>query len=128
MTSLLDAVAEATEDAGRVYRLGSVPASPAYPYTVFSAQLLEDVAATLEKGASVRWVQVVAQTFGRTVDSVNGQSEGFRSLLIGKWLSFDGYGAGPVEGELRPTPPTRDPDTGGVLGSTTTLTAIAEEA
>lgn len=125
MTSLIEAVLDATADMQHVYKLGSVPAKPIPPYVVFSAQLVEDGTFTLDGSGSVRWVQIVAQTFGRTIDSVSAHSEAFRSALIDEWLTWDGYSAGPIAGELRPTPPTRDPDDGGVLGSTATYTATA---
>lgn len=124
----MEAVATAAAGVPRVYALGSVPSSPSYPYGVFSAQLLEDTARTLEHGPSIRWTQIVFQGFGRTADSVTAVTEQFRTALVGKWLSFDGHTVGPFEVELRPTPPTRDPDAGGVLGVTTTLTATAEES
>lgn len=125
MTTILDAVAAAAADVPRAYQIGSVPASPTYPYTAWSAQLLEDDVPTLDGAGSIRWVQIVAQTFGKTAAAVNAQTEAFRASVVGGWLTFDGYEAGPVTGELRPTPVTRDPDAAGVLGSTSTFTASA---
>lgn len=127
MTTLLDAVATATTGVQRAYQLDSVPDKPTYPYTVWSAQLLEEDVETLDARGAIRWTQIVAQTFGKTAASVNDQAEKFRAALIGKWLTFDGYEAGPLASELRPTPINRDPDAGGVLGSTFTFTAPATE-
>jgi hypothetical protein len=125
MTTILDAVATATAAVPRAYQLGTVPAAPTYPYTVWSAQLLEEDVETLDGRGSIRWAQIVTQTFGRTLSAVNDQTEKFRNALLGTWLAFDGYEAGPIASELRPTPPSRDPDAAGVLGSTSTLTAPA---
>jgi hypothetical protein len=124
----MDAVADATAELPRLYPVGSVPASPTYPYGVFSAQQGRGDAYTLDSSAGVRWVRVTAQFFGKTSTSVLAETEQFLGALLDVRLSADGFVTTPLRLELDPTPPTRDPDAGGVLGVTTTLTATAEEA
>ena len=126
MTTLMDAVASATSALPRLYPLGSVPPNPGYPYGSYAVQFTRDDAYTLDGGGGVRWVRITAQFFGRTEDSTLDLSERFLSVLRGLVLTTaDGITTTPLRIELDPTPPTRDPDAGGVIGVTTTLTATA---
>lgn len=128
MTSLFEAVVDATADLPRLYPLGSVPASPTYPYGVLSAQMGRGDGYTLDSAHGLRWVRVTAQFFGRTSASALDHAEKATAALLDHSLAFDGYVTTPLRFELDPTPPTRDPDAAGVVGVTTTLTAIAQEA
>lgn len=122
--TLLQAVADAAQGSvRRLYAVGSVPASPAYPYGVFSAQMGRGDAYTLDATHGLRWVRVTFQAFGRTADSVLDVTEDFLAALLDERLVIGDLMTTPLTLELDPTPPTRDPDAGGVLGVTATLTA-----
>jgi hypothetical protein len=122
----MDAVATATVNLPRIYRLGAVPSKPPYPYGVFSAQLTRADSYTIDARHGLRYVRVTFQAFGRTSDSALTLTEEFIATLLDAVLTVDGAQTTPLRLELDPTPPTRDPDDGGVLGVTTTLTAIQE--
>lgn len=124
----MDAVADATAELPRLYATGSVPASPTYPYGVFSAQMGRGDGYTLDAAHGLRWVRVTGQFFGRTSASALDHAEKWLAVLLDQRVAFDGHVTTPLRIELDPTTPTRDPDAAGVVGVTTTLTATAQEA
>lgn len=98
---------------GRVYAIGSVPASPGYPYTVIGYAPNAPVVRTAD-GAGDRVRRFTAQHFGRTDDSVEDVADA-------TFAAFDGKR---VDGDLCvqevATTITRDPDDQGVLTITHT--------
>lgn len=97
----------------RVYALGNVPASPAYPYVVIGyAPNAPIIRNQLGGGDPVR--RFVVQHFGRTADAVEDQSAITFSTFDGKPISGD------VCTQEIATPVTRDPDDSGVLSTTHT--------
>lgn len=123
----MDAVATATADVARLYPLGGVPASPSYPYGVYSASLGRGDVTGLDGLEGIRWGQVVLQTFGRTADSALSLGEQVRSHLVGKRLVITGYETTPCEQGLDPSV-IRDPDDAGVIDVTQTFTFTATPA
>lgn len=126
MTTLMGAVATATGGtAARMYPIGSVPASPIYPYASYSATFGRGDAFTHDGAEGIRWGRIVVQTFGKTVDAAIDHAEKFRAGLVGQFLTVTGWSSvGPVTSELDPIA-DRDPDANGVVGVTTTLTFTA---
>lgn len=101
-----------TAGVARAYKLGSVPASPAYPYAVLSLSTGSTRARTLDMNAD-RLREIVAQFFGRTDDSV-------RDLAALADEAFDGVTLDDIADEPTATreigtSPYRDPDDQGVL-------------
>ena len=129
MSAVDDAVEEALYDLQRVYRVNRVPAKPAYPYAVFSAQLGRGDGYTLDSSHGLRWGRVVVQVFSDVVDGATARMEAITTALLDKRLPVAGWDATPLRFELDPTPPTRDPDTNGVVGITApfTFTATPQE-
>lgn len=107
MTTIAELVTAVT-NAGvtRAYKLGAVPASPAYPYAVvgFSAP---DKIARSANGQATELNRFTVQFFGRTLDAV---------LDLGTNADLDGdfINGALITRELT-TPPYRDPDDSGVL-------------
>lgn len=120
----MDAVAAATATVPRLYPLGSVPATPTYPYGVYSASLGLAAHYTLDSRHHSRTVNVVVQTFGRTADSALTLADRVTDALLDVALTIPGYGCNPLRNSLNPTA-TRDPDDSGVVGFTQALSAQA---
>ena len=125
MTTLLEATGVALAAVPRMYVAGSVPASPTYPYGVYSASFGRGDAYSLDVAHGLRWVRVVVQTFGRTSAAALDQMEKARTALEDKRLTVTDWAVNPLVMELDPTPPTRDPDDAGVMGTTATYTTTA---
>ncbi len=119
----MGAVAAAVAGVSRLYGLGAVPTSPAYPYGTYSAALGRGDAYTLAT-EGVRWGRVVVQTFGKTPTSALAVTEAVRAALVDARLDITGYDTSPCRAELDPQV-TRDPDDNGVLVVTTTFTFTA---
>jgi hypothetical protein len=126
MTDAMSAVADATAAVARLYALNSVPASPVYPYGSFSASLGRGDVYTLDASESIRHGRIVVQTFGKTATSALDLAERTRAALVGNALDITGYATTTIRAELDPAV-TRDPDTQGVVGVTTTYTFTATE-
>lgn len=124
MTALTTAVATATAAVPRLYALGSVPATPVYPYGVYSATLGRGDAYTLNARHGLRWGRVVFQAFGKSLDSALSISDAVIAALLDESLSVTGYNCGPCVLELDPAI-TRDPDVSGVIGVTFTFAFTA---
>lgn len=113
MSTTSDLVATRAAAGGRVYAIGAVPASPAYPYAVVGYAPNAPVTRTADgRGNPIR--RFTVQHFGRTADSV----ESIASLTF---ATFDGR---PIDGDLCTqevaTLVDRDPDDSGVLSTTHT--------
>lgn len=119
MTALMDAVAAATATVPRLYAIGSVPASPTYPYGVYAASMGRGDSYTLDSAHGVRWLRATVQTFGRTAASALDHAEKVANALLDQRLEVNYT---PLRMELDPAV-VRDPDDQGVIGVTTTLTA-----
>lgn len=107
MTTLTDVVtAVTTAGVTRAYKLGAVPASPAYPYAVVGVGSPEKVARSTN-GDAADLHRATVQFFGRTHDAV---------LDLATVGDLDGtyLGGNLVTRELGTTP-YRDPDDAGVL-------------
>lgn len=123
MTALMDAVASATAAVPRLYALNSVPASPTYPYGVFSAALGRGDAYSVAAEHGVRHGGVVLQTFGRTADSALAHMEALLALLLDRRLFAD---ATPLLASLDQPSVNRDPDDNGVVTVTMPLSFTQE--
>ena len=90
----------------RVYKLGSVPSSPPYPYAVVGLGTPDKIARTGD-GTAADLARFTVQFFGRTLDAV---------LDIATKADLDGTF---IDGRLcvreLTTSPYRDPDDSGVL-------------
>jgi hypothetical protein len=96
----------------RVYKLGSVPESPAYPYAVLALDTGTPNARGLDMVAGLIH-RLTVQMFGHTHDSVSALAALADQAFDGKSLS-DIAGTPVCIRELS-TPPYRDPDDQGVL-------------
>jgi hypothetical protein len=125
MTTLMGAVATATAAVPRLYPLGSVPASPVYPYCSYSAAFGRGDTFTNDGAEGIRWGRIVVQSFGKTADAAIDHAEKFRAALVGQFLTVTGWSSvGPITSELDPAV-DRDPDANGVVSLATTLTFTA---
>lgn len=124
MTDAMGAVAAATAGVARLYAIGSVPASPTYPYGSYSASLGRGDTYMLDATEGVRWGRVTVQTFGKTAASALAKAEEARAALAGTALAITEYDATPLLAELDPIV-VRDPADAGVIGVTATFTFTA---
>ena len=112
----LDTIAAALVTAGvtRVYKLGVVPASPAYPYAVVSWSPGAPTVRTLD-GTGQPAGRFTVQHFGRTAESV-------AAIAALSFATFDGdplpLAGTPVAWQEVASPVYRDPDDQGVLSIT----------
>lgn len=120
----MNAVATATAAVPRLYALNSVPASPAYPYGVYSALLGSGGHYTMDSRHGTRSLRVTVQSFGRSAASALALVEKVTDALLDQSLTIPGYDCAPLRIELDPTL-TRDPDDNGIAGVTFTFTAQA---
>lgn len=117
MTSWTAAAVDKLTAAGvaRAYALGSVPASPGYPYVVVMVSRDDALSPALAGGHDlVRW-RVTTQTFGRQVEQVE-HFDGLAFKALQDQQLVAAIECGPCD--LQVSAPTRDPDDGGVLGVT----------
>lgn len=126
MTALMTAVATATASVPRLYPVNGVPATPTYPYGVYSATLGRGDAYTLDSQHGTRWGRVTVQTFGTIADAALDHMDKVTALLLDKRLTITGHRATPMRSELDPAI-VRDPDDNGVVGVTAVLTFTATE-
>jgi hypothetical protein len=124
MTAPMTAVATATASVARLYPIGSVPASPTYPYGVYSASLGRGDVYTLDSVQGIRFGRVTFQTFGHTADAALDHMDKVAALLQDKRLTISGWRPTPSRAELDPRV-VRDPDDSGVVGVTATWTFTA---
>lgn len=126
MIALLNAVLARIKDgrsSARVYKLGAVPASPTYPYTVVS--LAGDMALnyTLDARHGTRNYRVALQSFSNTAAGLDGALD-YDAKAVGALLdhalNVDGYDCGPMRLQVG-SAVVRDPDAGGVVGVTSAL-------
>lgn len=117
MTATMDAVATATADVSRLYKLNDVPPSPTYPYGSFSASLGRGDAYTLDVAHGMRHGRVIVQTFGKTAEAAIDLMDQVVGQLLDVSLVIVGYEATPCSLELDPAV-VRDPDDRGVVGVT----------
>ena len=115
MSVTSDLVTQAGGSAARVYKLGSVPASPVYPYRVIGYAPNAPVTRT-QNGEGDRVRRFFVQHFGKSVDSVEAASD----------ATFDTFDGQRVYGDVctqeTATLIDRDPDDGGVLYTNHTYT------
>ena len=97
---------------GRVFEIGSVPASPSYPYVILSDDPDVPRVRSLD-GSGPLAGRVTVQVFGRTAASVRSVSQ----TVVDRW---DGnvVPGGNVAALRVLSPIFRDADTAGVLGRT----------
>ncbi|CAA9242617.1 MAG: hypothetical protein AVDCRST_MAG83-1721 [uncultured Arthrobacter sp.] len=115
----LDALISRLTTAGvvRVYKFGSVPASPSYPYAVVSPAYGAPTVRTLD-GSGKPIGRFTVQFFGRLIDGlVDAAAKAFVAFDGVELSELDGD---PVAWQELSTPPYRDPDTAGVLDITHT--------
>jgi hypothetical protein len=108
-----DLVTQAGGTTARVYAIGSVPASPTYPYRVIGYAPNAPIQRTMNaKGEQVR--RFTVQHFGRTDDSVE-------AVASATFATFDSQRVdGDVCTQELASPILRDPDNQGVLSITHT--------
>lgn len=113
MSVVGDLVTMAGGSAARVYKIGSVPANPSYPYRVIGYSPNAPVVRTVN-GAGEQVRRFTVQHFGRSADSVEAVADA-------TFATFDGQRIGDdvCTQELASTI-TRDPDDEGVLSTTHT--------
>ena len=101
----------------RVYKFGSVPVLPSYPYAVISPAPGAPTVRTLA-GQGDPLGRFTVQVFGETADSLLATADKtYRAFERQELTGFDGA---PVAWQEIATPPYRDPDTTGVLNITHT--------
>lgn len=115
----LDALVTAAQAGGiaRVYKVGSVPARPDYPYAVASSAPGEPQVRTLD-GSGLRAGRFVMQFFGRTAESVSALADAAFTTFDGREIA--GLLDSPVAWQELASPIFRDPDDDGVLDITHT--------
>ena len=113
--SIADDLAALAVTAGitRAYPLGSVPASPAYPYAVIGCDTGTPVNRRLGGGTNRKPRRVTVQIFAKSDDVVLDYADKADNAFEDKVLStLDGS---PFSMREMQTPIMRDPDTSGVL-------------
>lgn len=124
MTVYMQAVATATAGVPRLYALNSVPASPTYPYGVFTAGIGGGEGYTLDGSVpGLRLGAVTLQTFGKTADAAFDHMEKALAVLMGLRLAS---GCTPLQTGLDRPAINRDPDDNGVVTLTMPLTFTQE--
>lgn len=124
MTTFLDAVGAATASVVRRYPTNGVPASPVYPYLVYSVAGDRAEGYTLDSRHGFRFYRVILQSFGKTLAAALDIDDKAVGDLLDVSLAVDGYSTTPCRLELA-SAIVRDPDAQGVVGVTTTLTFTA---
>lgn len=117
LTAALAKVSSGRSPAPRVYALGSVPAAPAYPYSVVGATTDQAGTYTLDAVHGTRDVRIWVQSFGRTADSALAYDEAADANLLDQRLTVTGFDCGPIRVQVG-SAMTRDPDDSGVVGVT----------
>ena len=113
MSVTADLVALRAAAGGRVYEMGSVPASPGYPYTVIGYAPNAPVVRTAN-GAGDPIRRFTVQHFGQNAASVEDHATRTFNTFDGKSINGD------VCTLEVATTVTRDPDNSGVLSTTHT--------
>ena len=117
MSDLATIVSHATTGGiKRVYKAGSVPESPQYPYAVISASAMPPDVRTLD-GSGNNPRRFIVQVFGRDHDSVDHLAALVLAAFDAKFLNLTGAPQCRVEVT---SPAYRDPDDDGVLNITHT--------
>lgn len=124
MSTVLAAVATATASVPRLYPLGSVPASPTYPYGVYSGSMGRGDGYSLDATYGVRYGRIVVQTFGKVGAAAEDHMDKVVAALLDRTLTIAGFNPSPCLLELDPVM-TRDPDDTGVVGLTASFTFTA---
>lgn len=115
----LDLLAARLTAAGvaRVYKFGSVPATPSYPYAVLSpAYGAPEVRMLAGPGEPLG--RFTVQFFGRAVDTL--VADAAKAFTAFEGVELTDLAGAPVAWQEISTPPYRDPDTTGVLDITQT--------
>jgi len=124
MTAIMAAVATSTAAIPRLYALGSVPASPVYPYGSYQVMFGRPTGYRNDQRHTMRHARLVLQTFGRTTDAATDHLEKVITSLVDTRPVVAGYNCGPWRVEVDPIV-FRDPDDHGVMTTTTTFTLVA---
>lgn len=124
MSTVLAAVATATASVPRLYPLGSVPATPTYPYGVYSGSMGRGDGYSLDAIYGIRYGRIVVQTFGKVAAAAEDHMDKVVAALLDQTLTIAGFDPSPCLLELDPVM-TRDPDDMGVVGLTASFTFTA---
>jgi hypothetical protein len=109
---------------GRVYEVGSVPATPVTPYLMLSVGSGSGENYTLdEELPGTRSHRLAVQAVGKTADEVEFAVEKADAAFLGTRLDAD---CTPLHPEVS-SPIFRDPDAGGLLTCTVTYTTSKEQ-
>lgn len=132
MTDALYASAKSRFEAAvaRAYPVGSVPASPEYPYLAWSLSQDNPVGYSLDVVHGSQFQRVTWQAFGRTLESARAVDRAATAVWLDQTLTATGFRCDPATtqyGGLLGAGPIRDPDDNGVLSLTSSLTFTATE-
>jgi hypothetical protein len=123
----LTAVGSTTASVARRYPTNSVPATPTYPYLVYSVAGDRGDGYTLDSRHGFRWYRIILQSFGKTLASALETDGAAVGDLLDERLTVTGFDTRPTRMEIA-SAIVRDPDNQGVVGVTTTLTFTAKES
>lgn len=124
MTTLLEAVGDATSVIVRRYPTNDVPPSPGDPYLVYSVAGDRAEGYTLDSRHGFRFYRIILQSFSTKLAAALDIDAKATDSLLDRRLAAAGYDCGPCRLEVA-SAVVRDPDTTGVVGVTTTLTFTA---
>lgn len=123
----LDAVADALAPLPRAYEMNAVPQKPVLPYTTYSVADDRPAGYSLDASHGFRFRRVTWQSFAKTLTGARANDALATDALLDRRLDVEGYECGPCaadQGGLLGAV-TRDPDGGGVIGVTSSLTFTA---
>jgi len=111
----------------RAYKMNEVPKEPRPPYAVWS--LGDDRPTTYRGDAThgLRFYRLTWQAFGKTLDAARSANTRFSDAVLDRLPVVAGYRCGPMVAGSDSIfgAPTRDPDDGGLVGLTSSLTFTA---
>lgn len=129
MSVFLDAGEAALAAVGhpRAYQLGSVPDDPEYPYTSWSIVADRPGGYSLDASRGFRFYRITWQSFDRTLDGAVDFDDLCADAFLDRVLAVEGHDCGPCTDQFGGLlgRVNRDPDDGGVITVTSTLTFTA---
>lgn len=128
MTTLIAAAVDKVKAASvsRVYKVGEVPASPAYPYATVAATFDSALAYTIDGDHGVGDYRITTQSVGSVYDAAAAVDDLARGALLDQRVTVDGRSYGPGRMQVGAAL-VRDPDGGSVITITSTYLFATEE-
>lgn len=117
LTAAVAKVTSGRSPAPKVYPIGSVPASPGYPYSVIGVTSEAAENYTLDAHHGTRNYRIWVQSFGKTAESALAYNDAADANLLDQSLTVAGFDCGPIRVQVGAAM-TRDPDDEGVVGVT----------